>query len=224
MSTHGIASPLNTVRKQAHSTTLLRDPHCLVDNPNPVQHRITQNTLADDPRIPLRNTRNLIRLPTHGVKPAGALLLRVQRHGLRTGWISLVGAHVDVQGPVADAEWDAAGFDDASVGADFLGLIYEGDVAMAGDVSARVTDCAIVRLISEGRQFPFLLTQDVFELGRLALPLLEVAAKDDLLSVLSVVVGWRRDDDCSKHTSQRDSEVNHLGYCIKVYEKGVLKR
>ena len=65
--------------------------------------------------------------------------------------------------------------------------------------------------MSVGRGFILLLTQDVFEIGRLALPLLEVVAKDDLLSVLSVVVGWRRDDDCSKHTSQHDStEVDHL--------------
>lgn len=55
------------------------------------------------------------------------------------------------------------------------------------------------------------LTEDVFELGRLAFPLLEVTAEDDLLPVLSFEVEWGGADCCGKQTNEREWEdVDHF--------------
>ena len=57
------------------------------------------------------------------------------------------------------------------------------------------------------------LTEDVLELGRLALALLKVAAEDDWLAILPFVTEWRRDDRCGEHANKRDWEnVNHFDW------------
>ena len=58
-------------------------------------------------------------------------------------------------------------------------------------VSVWLTRCWISAGILSGGYYVFRLTEDVLELGRLALALLEVTAKDDLLAILSFVVEWR---------------------------------
>ena len=64
-----------------------------------------------------------------------------------------------------------------------------------------------------GMSMFFGLTEDVFELGRLALALLQVAAEDYLLAVLPFVSEWRRGDCCGEHGYKRDGEnVNHFDW------------
>ena len=60
-------------------------------------------------------------------------------------------------------------------------------------------------------------TEEVFELGRLAFSLLEIAAEDDLLPVcLSFVLEWRRCDCCGEQADEREwKNVNHFGWCRK---------
>ena len=78
-------------------------------------------------------------------------------------------------------------------------------------VSVWLTTCSVSVTVSVSGWHLFWLTEDVFELGRLAFPLLEVTAEDDLLPVLSFVVEWGRADCCCKQTSKREWEdVDHF--------------
>ena len=80
-------------------------------------------------------------------------------------------------------------------------------------VSVWLTMCWVSAGIFRRGYHVFRLTKDVFELGGLALALLEVTAEDDLLAILSFVIEWRRDDCCGEHTNKRDWEnVNHFAW------------
>lgn len=93
-------------------------------------------------------TGSRLQLATHGIKPAGALLRFAQSDGLRPGWIRRIGAHVDEEIQVADADGDTARFDDAPVGVGFLGLIHERDVVLAGGVCFRVAHYVLGQPVS----------------------------------------------------------------------------
>ena len=193
-SIHIARNILHTVRKQSHRTTILRNPYRQRHHPNPKQLRVPLITITNDPRIPLRNTRRRLQLSTHGVKPARTLLLRAQSDGLWTRWVFLVGAHVDIEGQIlADTERDAVGFDDGSVGVGFLRLVDKGDVVYACGVCFGVTHYVPNQRGSSLRindSFVMQLTKDIFKFRRLAFALLEIAAEDDLLSILSSVIEW----------------------------------
>ena len=65
-------------------------------------------------------------------------------------------------------------------------------------------------------------TEDVFELGGLVFALLEVAAEDDLLAVLSLVVVESRTCDCYvKHAGERDrKDVDHFDRYVVHNDEG----
>lgn len=215
---------LNIVGIQSHSATVLRNVHRQVNDPNPVQSWITLIAFADDPSIPLRNAGSGFQLASYGVEPTCALLRRAQSDGLWTGWICLVGAHVDIEGHVSDAERDTVRFDNSSVGVGLLGLVYKSDVILAGNICFRVTHYVLSQQ-SSVQLLVALLTKDVFELRRLAFPLLEIAAKDNLLSVLSFVIERSRVDSCSKHTSERKwKDVYHIDYYMRCLEVDKIER
>ena len=80
-------------------------------------------------------------------------------------------------------------------------------------VAVWVTVCLVSAGILGRGYLVFGLTEDVFELGRLAFALLQVAAEDDLLAVLSFAIEWRRGDSCGEHGHERDGEnVNHFDW------------
>ena len=60
------------------------------------------------------------------------------------------------------------------------------------------------------------LTEEILELGRPALALLEVTAEDDLLAILSLVIEWCRGGHRGEYASKRHWEnVDHSDWYTK---------